>query len=190
MFSAFVLPVKKDSWPRSGPVPGRPVNRYRISTLYPGCGPGVKLTRDRVCGKICRLARLRPGGRVHVANDAIAKHEMKWFPPGSFRRLPIPAEGDSPIFAAKDGSPKTKTFSAAKIGTVPRERLQTFLLPAGMAATESGLKRFERGRVLERQKRLRRAWRIGGSSDANVRKMGHRSVACPAEQVQGTIPGL
>ena len=37
--------------------------------------------------------------------------------------VPLPAEGDSPIFAAKDGSPTTKTFSAAKIGTVPRERL-------------------------------------------------------------------
>jgi hypothetical protein len=37
---------------------------------------------------------------------------------------PLAAEGDSPIFAAKRGSSKKHVLAAAKIGTVPCERLR------------------------------------------------------------------
>ncbi|MFW5693011.1 MAG: hypothetical protein ACOCWL_02230, partial [Thermoguttaceae bacterium] len=51
--------------------------------------------------------------------------------------VPLPAEGDSPIFAANSALSTSDTFSAAKIGTVPRERRDgyrvrhVFTSPAG-----------------------------------------------------------
>ena len=45
--------------------------------------------------------------------------EERTYPPNH-----LAAEGDSPIFAANKALSTRETFSAAKIGTVPRERLQ------------------------------------------------------------------
>ena len=72
-------------------------------------------------GQTCQVTVHGPAGDWSIfrpKDSFYEKNESRKHGP-----VPLPAEGDSPIFAAKDGSPTTKTFSATKTGTVPRERL-------------------------------------------------------------------
>jgi len=70
--------------------------------------------------------------------------------------VPLPAEGDSPIFAAKRCCPGDKAFPAAKIGTVPRERLPIQVVFGRESAFGSPSNPFRQFRGMETEEPSRR----------------------------------